>query len=92
MMPLLVLCCKICPKNIEGSLYALLMSTMNLGGMFSNQSGGLLMILLGITQTDFSFLWALILISSFVMIAPLPVLAFVPDFHGDRDSKGYELV
>jgi hypothetical protein len=26
MIPLLVLCCKICPNNIEGSLYALLMS------------------------------------------------------------------
>lgn len=32
-MPILVLACKMCPKNIEGTMYALLMSTVNLGGV-----------------------------------------------------------
>jgi hypothetical protein len=31
MMPLLVLSCKMCPKNIEATMYAMLMSTMNMG-------------------------------------------------------------
>ena len=31
MMPLLVLSYKMCPKNIEGTMYAMLMSTMNIG-------------------------------------------------------------
>lgn len=30
-MPLLVLACKMCPKNIEGTMYAMLMSTINMG-------------------------------------------------------------
>lgn len=30
-LPILVLACKICPSNIEGTMYALLMSTINLG-------------------------------------------------------------
>ncbi len=30
-MPLLVLSCKMCPKNIEATMYAFLMSTMNMG-------------------------------------------------------------
>ena len=31
MLPILVLSCKICPPKIEGTMYALLMSTINLG-------------------------------------------------------------
>ena len=34
-MPILVLACKMCPKNIEGTMYALLMSAINFGGMIS---------------------------------------------------------
>lgn len=91
MIPLLVLCCKICPNNIEGSLYALLMSTMNFGSMISSQSGGLLMIFLGISQTHFSNLWALILITSTSMLLPLPLLYFVEDIKPSHKSD-YELV
>jgi folate/biopterin transporter len=90
MIPLLVLCCKICPENIEGSLYALLMSTMNFGSMISSQSGGLLMILLQITQTEFSNLWALIMITSLSMFLPLPILYWVEDTKSSKDD--YELV
>ena len=92
MMPLLVLCCRICPKNIEGSLYALLMSVMNLGAMLSFQGGGILMIILGITQTNFSHLWALVLITSLLMLTPLPILAIIPNLKIGEEKKGYELV
>ena len=37
MMPLLVLACRLCPKNIEGTMYALMMSIYNFGGMVSVQ-------------------------------------------------------
>jgi hypothetical protein len=73
-MPILVLCCRICPKNIEGSLYALLMSTINLGGLLSYQLGGLVTIVLGITKTDFSNLWILSLITNLSYLLPLPLL------------------
>jgi hypothetical protein len=41
-MPLLVLACKMCPKNIEGTMYALLMSTINFGSMIAGQIGAII--------------------------------------------------
>lgn len=76
-MPLLVLCCRICPKNIEGSLYALLMSTINLGTLVSYQLGGLLTFAMGITKTNFDNLWILVLVCNLSYLLPLPMLAFV---------------
>ncbi len=76
-MPLLVLCCRICPKNIEGSLYALLMSTLNLGTLFSYQLGGRFTIALGINKTDFENLWILTLACNLSYLLPLPMLACV---------------
>ena len=35
MLPILVLACRMCPKNIEGTMYALIMSTLNLGSLLS---------------------------------------------------------
>lgn len=31
LMPILVLACRMCPKNIEATMYAMLMSTINFG-------------------------------------------------------------
>lgn len=31
MLPILVLACKMCPKNIEATMYAMLMASMNFG-------------------------------------------------------------
>lgn len=33
LMPILVLACRMCPKNIEGTMYAMLMSTINMGAL-----------------------------------------------------------
>ena len=78
-MPILVLSCKLCPKNIEASLYALMMSTLNLGQLIASQLGGLLMLALGITQTEFDHLWILILLTNVIMLLPLPFLLLVPN-------------
>ena len=63
-MPLLVLACRMCPKNIEGTMYALLMSTINFGSIISSQLGGVLTYMLGITETSFTQLWLLVLLSN----------------------------
>lgn len=34
-IPILVLACRYCPKNIEGTMYALIMSVLNFGNMIS---------------------------------------------------------
>jgi folate/biopterin transporter len=76
-MPLLVLCARLCPKNIEGTIYAFLMSVINLGSMVSMQLGSLLMLLLGINQTHFAMLWLLILIANVTALMPLPMLIWL---------------
>lgn len=91
-MPLLVLCCQLCPKNIEGSLYALLMSTMNFGGLISFQLGGLIMICLGINQHNFDLLWLMLLITNLMMLLPLPLLKLVPDVNKKEEENGYDTV
>ena len=41
-MPLLVIACRMCPKNIEGTMYAMITSTLNCGAMTSIYLGGFL--------------------------------------------------
>mmetsp|Transcript_25847 Transcript_25847/g.25394 ORF Transcript_25847/g.25394 Transcript_25847/m.25394 type:complete len:345 (-) Transcript_25847:45-1079(-) len=86
-MPLLVLCCRICPKNIEGSLYALLMSTWNFGNLVSSQLGALLMIVLGITESNFRLLWLMLLLTNCIMLLPLPLLRFIPNYENDENEE-----
>jgi Na+/melibiose symporter-like transporter len=78
-MPLLVLACNICPKNIEGTLYAFIMSVINLGSLFSNQFGSYFTAYLGITATNFTNLTTLIVIANLVLILPMPSLYLVDD-------------
>ena len=70
-LPLLVLACRLCPKNVEGTMYALFMAVFNCGGIASMQLGALLIWMLDITATNFKNLWILALISSTFTILPL---------------------
>lgn len=76
-LPILILACRLCPKNIEGTMYALLMSTVNIGGMLASQIGGVLAYLLNINESNFDNLWILILIANLSMLIPLPFLRLV---------------
>jgi MFS family permease len=78
-MPLLILAANLCPKNIEGMTYALLMSVINLGGFLSLQMGSVLTSWLGITSTKFDNLWLLILLGNLFSLLPLPLLFCVDD-------------
>jgi len=96
-MPLLVLACNICPKNIEGTLYAFLMSVVNLGTLFSNQLGAILTSSLGITNNRFENLPTLILIVNIVLIIPMPGLYLINEGDysnkhcGDKGKEGYQM-
>lgn len=52
-------------------MYALLMSTINLGSIASDQLGGLLTYGLGITKDTFTYLWVLVLITNSMQLLPL---------------------
>ncbi len=77
-MPVLVLSARLCPPGVEATLFALLMSVVNLSGLLSHELGALLTYWLKVTETDFSNLWLLVLITNITTLLPLPLLGLLP--------------
>jgi folate/biopterin transporter len=77
-MPVLVLSARLCPPGVEATLFALLMSILNLAGLLSHELGALLTHWLGITETEFGNLWLLVLITNLSTLLPLPLLFLLP--------------
>ncbi|MBU6228913.1 MAG: folate/biopterin family MFS transporter [Cyanobacteria bacterium REEB459] len=77
-MPVLVLSARLCPAGVEATLFALLMSVLNLAGLTSHELGALLTRWLGITENNFDHLWQLVLITNLTTLLPLPLLFLLP--------------
>lgn len=77
-MPVLVLSARLCPPGVEATLFALLMSIVNLAGLVSHELGAILTHWLGVTETNFDHLWQLVLITNLTTLLPLPLLALLP--------------
>jgi BT1 family len=77
-MPVLVLAAKLCPPGIEATLFALLMSVLNLSGLVSKEGGAILTHLLGVTDTNFDKLWLLVLITNLGSMLPLIFINLLP--------------
>ncbi len=77
-MPVLVLAARLCPSGVEATLFALLMSVVNLSGLVSYEFGALLTHWLGVTDTNFDNLWILVLIANLSTLLPLPLLGWLP--------------
>ncbi|MBW4440234.1 MAG: folate/biopterin family MFS transporter [Plectolyngbya sp. WJT66-NPBG17] len=77
-MPVLVLAARLCPPGVEATLFALLMSVVNLSGLVSYEFGALLTHWLGVTDTNFDNLWILVLITNLSTLLPLPLLGWLP--------------
>ncbi|MEN9216497.1 MAG: folate/biopterin family MFS transporter [Gloeomargarita sp. HHBFW_bins_162] len=86
-MPVLVLAARLCPPGIEATLFALLMSVLNLAGGVAHELGALLTHLLGITETQFDRLWLLMTITNLSTLLPLPLLHWLPDDTASRESE-----
>jgi folate/biopterin transporter len=78
-MPMVVLGARLCPVGVEGTLYALLMSITNIGGVVSEEWGSLLTTMFGVSSTNFSNLWKLMLLCHFFDLIPLLSLRLVHD-------------
>ena len=61
-MPILSLAAELCPKNLEGTVYSLFMSTLNFGGVMSNLFGSCLMLFYGISKINYERIGALIVL------------------------------
>ena len=77
-MPVLVLSARLCPKGVEATLFALLMSIWNLSGLLSHELGALLTSWLGVTEHNFDRLWLLVIITNLSTLLPLPFLGWLP--------------
>lgn len=73
-MPMVVLGARLCPPGVEGSLYALLMSITNIGGVVSEEWGSLLTNMFGVTASNFANLWKLMLVCHFLDLIPIASL------------------
>jgi len=78
-MPVLILAARLCPEGIEATLFALLMSVLNISALCSFQLGAGLTYLLGVTESNFDNLWILVLIANLTSLLPLPLLRWLPD-------------
>lgn len=86
-MPVLVLAARLCPPGVEATLFALLMSVVNLAGLLSYESGALLMHWMGITENNFSNLALLVVITNLSTLLPLPLLGWLPNAEETADAK-----
>jgi folate/biopterin transporter len=77
-MPMVVLGAKLCPVGVEATLYALLMSITNLGGIVGSELGSMLAGVFGITAINFSNLWKLMLVCHICDLIPLSCLFLLP--------------
>jgi folate/biopterin transporter len=89
-MPVLVLSARLCPKGVEATLFALLMSIYNLSGLISHELGALLTAWLGITETNFDRLWILVIITNLSTLLPLIFLGWLPN--GDPQENETEIL
>lgn len=77
-MPILVLSARLCPPGVEATLFALLMSIVNLSGLLSHETGALLTYWLGVTDTNFDRLWLLVVITNCSRLLPLAFINWLP--------------
>jgi len=77
----------VCPKNIEGTLFASIMGIWNFAFLLSSYLGALLLHSMGITETYFQNLWIAILISKILFILPIIFIKFIPDKLADSEEE-----
>ena len=87
---MVVLGARLCPPGVEGSLYAILMSISNMAGVLGSWSGGLITDTLGVTGSNFSNLWLLMVICHFCDACTACFVCLLPGDDAQQDTKEEE--
>lgn len=90
-MPVLVLAARLCPAGVEATLFALLMSVVNLAGLVSYETGAFLMHQFGITESNFNNLALLVVITNVSTLLPLPLLGWLPGADSVQSAEKTEV-
>ena len=77
-MPILILMARLCPQGAEGTTYALVTSVQMSGGTVGGILSQLATASFGVTNTNFSRLWQLTLLTSTAKLSALLFLPLVP--------------
>ena len=89
-LPLLSLCCLYCPKNLEGTTYAVFTALFNLANYLSTLLGSILVYIFGVSYLDFSNLWILVILQttySLIGVFFLNFISFPKVGESKNDSK-----
>ncbi len=82
-MPVLIMCSKLCPDQVEGSVYALTCVVNNIGSQISMSFSSMLTHEFGITLKNFDNLWQLHLVVVLLMLVPLAFVHLTPNRPGE---------
>jgi folate/biopterin transporter len=91
-MPVLILAARLCPPGIEATLFAMLMSVLNLSGLVSKEGGAILTHILGVTDTNFDKLWLLVLITNIGSVLPLVFIKLLPNEDPQLTARTAQLI
>lgn len=78
-MPMLIVCAKVSPANVEGTIYSFLTMSSNISMAIGESFSALLTAGLGISVTNFRNLWLLIVISAITSIIPGYFVQLLPN-------------
>ena len=78
---------KLSPKHIEGTVYALQVSTNNIGGSVSGQLGALLTEYYQVTEDNMNNLWKLTLVCTVLGLLPILFIPCLPE-HAEHKVQG----
>ena len=86
-MPVFVLCAKLCPKSVEATLFALLMGLINLGSAIGKYNAvALLNMFGGVEAPDFRHIEGFIFVRTLMYLVPLVFIPFFAPPGGPRDE------
>ena len=77
-MPILAICCGLCPENLEATSIALFTSIMNLSEGLSYYIGSFIMWLTNIHKSDYNQFWKLIVLQNSYLLIMIIFVAFIP--------------
>lgn len=90
LLPILSLACVLCPKNLEGTVYSIFMSSLNLGGILSQLNGSLFTSIFGISTKNYLNLHWFILFAKFLSLLPLPILLCINNAYFEPKEEEHE--
>ena len=86
-LPVFNLAANLCPKNLEGTIFAFFMAGLNLGKFFSNFFSSSLTTYFNIKNNNFENMHKLVLTANFLLFVPLILLLFIPDYYFNKKEN-----